>query len=307
MRKNVLLVFLIAVGILSGFYFLTQAKKTPQSEIVLKEDSAPSVAVLSDKKNEVQYKRNNSFEWPDAMTGLTLSNYDSLRTGKDSSALVTFDDSSKLDMEEDTLVVILDRKTRERGAPDQILSLPNGQINMESRGDEQSMNFEVRTPAGWVRPKHDGGRPSKVKIRGQKQVLVVTLLSGTAEVATKGKTMEMNSGETRTFIAPGEVKFEEELPSSNMQEEKIPAPTGRGFILESPAGEELTTTEDKLLFKGHIQGDVKVFLNGKKITATSDGSFQFYYDLQVGKNVLGLQIESGKKLEHRMFKVWRKQ
>ena len=307
MRKTLLFLFLIAVGILSGIYFFTQSQKSPQNEIAQKQDLSPNVAVLSEKNNEVQYKRNNSFEWPDAIIGLTLSNYDSLRTGKDSTALVTFDDSSKLNMAEDTLVVILDRKSRERGAPDQILSLPNGQIHVESRGDERSMNFEVRTPAGWVRSKHGGGGPSRLKIRGQKKLLVVTLLSGTAEVATKGKTMEMNSGETKPFIAPEEVKFEEELPAGDVQEEKPPILVKPEFVLESPSGEELTTTDTKLLFKGSMRGDIKVFLNGKKIIATDDGSFKFYYDLEIGKNILGLQIESGKNLEHRMLKVWRKQ
>ncbi|MBI2519001.1 MAG: FecR domain-containing protein [Bdellovibrio sp.] len=305
-----LFLILIAVGILSGIYFLTQSKKDPENEVAQKQDLSADVAVLSAKNNEVQYKRNNSFEWPDAIIGLALSNYDSLRTGKDSSALVTFDDSSKLNMAEDTLVVILDRKRRERGAPDQILSLPNGQIHVESRGDERSIYFEVRTPAGWVRPKHGGGGLSKVKIRGQKQLLVVTLLSGTAEVATKGKTTEMNSGETKTFIAPKEVKFEEELPMGEMQEENPPISAMKvkpEFVLESPSGEELSTVDNRLLFKGYMRGDIKVFLNGKKIIATGDGSFRFYYDLEVGKNILGLQIESGNNLEHRMLKVWRKQ
>lgn len=150
---------------------------------------------------EVNAKRAGKVEWRQANTGQGLWRLDSVNTLRDAGAEVTFRDLTRLQMNENALVVIYGEGTQ---ATDKVkksgaVELLQGELNLslaELRGEPK----EVRMPAASVAAR---SKDLHVGVDVQ-QMSRVSVFDGQAEVSASGKSVQVpkNHG---TRVAKGEV------------------------------------------------------------------------------------------------------
>ncbi len=77
-------------------------------------------------------------------------------------------------------------------------------------------------------------------------------------------------------------------------------------VIDLPESKIFDTKESSLKFRGVINGDIKVYLNGEEIKS-DNGSFQKVETLNPGLNIFTFQIIKGTgQLSHEIFKVTKK-
>ena len=144
---------------------------------------------------------------PDSNTWQPLTEDDLLdsgtqiRTGEDSSVLLTFPDDSKTVAAPNTELEILEISSSPSGNRDTILIKQNlGQtLNLVQPSDSANSRFEIQTPAATVIVR---GTEFSVSVSDE-GVTEVKVIEGVVEVTAMGMTVTLNAGQS-TMVSPGD-------------------------------------------------------------------------------------------------------
>ncbi|OIQ19950.1 MAG: hypothetical protein BM556_05530 [Bacteriovorax sp. MedPE-SWde] len=264
------------------------------------------VATVSKKQLEVKHKRAKSFEWLETSLGQKLDNFDSIRTGESSQAHVKFEEGGEIDIDQNSLVLILERKLREQN-----LALPKGRVDGVIEDSDKKTEILIKTPNGWVSAKNTKGRV-KFNINVKKKETRVKSVSGNLKLTVKGQKKIIEEGKEAVLKikeessdykeAPveAEIVFEEAKPI-----EKVKPVIKSIFEIKTPKKLEFTTKANELIFNGLLEGSIEVFLNGEELVQT-EGKFETTIALKPGLNIFTFQVIKGKKVNYHIYKVVKK-
>jgi ferric-dicitrate binding protein FerR (iron transport regulator) len=214
----VTLVFVIALGLLLRTQFQTSLKQ----EVSVAAAAGTVLALPPD--SEI---------WQPLTEDTLLDSGTQIRTGEDSSVLLTYPDDSKTVAAPNTELEILQMSSLPSGNRRIILIRQNlGQtLNLVQPSDSANSIFEIQTPAATVTVR---GTEFSVSVSDE-GVTEVKVIEGTVEVTAMGMTVTLNVGQSTT-VSPGDQPAPPEsiLPT--------PSPTPRFRITKTP--DEATATEE---------------------------------------------------------------
>lgn len=272
---------------------------------------AAGVATLREVKAEVSHRRAQELVWNPAAEGAGLSNYDSVRTGPASGAILRFENQTSVRLQERTLMIVLAREEETRS----VVALPRGKVDGRLPADsEQPLQLTVRTTRGWITASNRGedGRPAEVRFAAEVQpdgaVVVrneaapIQLVSQTGtqridrqqELALKAQPGGRSGEDLEAFRAPPP------LAAADIQLRSHSGAPVDVFKLLEPAHKAVVTTE-RIRVAGEIKGRLKVYLNGEDIPVREDGTFSREVPLNRGLNLLTFQVVGPREVDVRMI------
>jgi hypothetical protein len=156
------------------------------------------VARLARQRGKVEYRPQRSLTWRNARGGMDLYNRDALKTGKQSTAQVTFKGGGKLNIEEQSLVIIeapAAKPGAKPGTPRQVARIERGTLRGTVKAGGPALRV-VTASGKSVDIKTDGARdvPYRVRVReGGK--LEVAVLKGAAKVESEGQEVKLEANQ----------------------------------------------------------------------------------------------------------------
>jgi hypothetical protein len=156
------------------------------------------VAILAQTRNKVKDKAANGIAWGDSETGKALGNRHSIQTFHRSSATIAFDESNRLELGPNSLIV-LKSFDREGDGSDRRASLimMGGFLRGQLAGsDADSLQVEVETKFGTarIRSADKTGKAAvfQVKVNEDKSS-TISVEEGVAEITTEGGAVQVSS------------------------------------------------------------------------------------------------------------------
>jgi mannose-6-phosphate isomerase-like protein (cupin superfamily) len=149
-------------------------------------------AVLSRKQNVVKSKSSEAIAWQKADEGKKLYDRDAVQTLDNSSADITFDEKTILNMGENSLIIIKrmqhDPVYKEKRS---FMVLVDGDMRGRlGAGGEDSVHLEINTPAGLVRTQGGAKETAPVDFKlsvNPDKSSTIAVYSGAAEIEAGGK------------------------------------------------------------------------------------------------------------------------
>jgi LysM repeat protein len=156
-------------------------------------------------------------EWRPTREGNLLREKEGLRTGRASSSTLAFDDGSRLDLGEDSLVFLREATTTVSGLKKQSLEILDGQADLKSRETRNKRRSDIRVLVGEtvLRPiagaSGHGSARARRESEGGAQVMV---FGGSSQVEAQGVTVPVPEGMgTRVPKGAAPARPERLLPS----------------------------------------------------------------------------------------------
>jgi hypothetical protein len=165
--------------------------------------SIHSSAVISRMRNTVKGKRAGMVAWEEVNIGMRLFDKDAIQTFSRSSAFISIDEASHLDLGENTLVIIgrLDRDLL-REKKQSVLVMVDGELRGRISGaGRESVNVEIATPSAttFITSGENGRDQAEFKVSvNPDKSSTITVFRGVAEVGSEGQKVrvEANQGVT---------------------------------------------------------------------------------------------------------------
>jgi hypothetical protein len=136
-------------------------------------------------------------DWRPSRAGNVLREKEGLRTGKDSSSALQFDDGTRMNLGEDSLVFLREATSSVAGRKKQSLEVMSGQADLKSRIPRNSRQSDIQILVGKavVRPNPDESGEGAVRARraqaGEAEVMV---FKGRSQVQSAGVTVAVPQG-----------------------------------------------------------------------------------------------------------------
>lgn len=163
-------------------------------------DGRPLAALLTYKKNDVRSRRSEDIVWNDAFRDMPLYDRDAVQTLKRSRAIVTFDESNFLDLDENAMIIIKrlsdDPVLKDRRA---FMVVVDGNLRgrIEATPDRE-MNVSIITVAGEVRVQtaktSEKRAEFSVAVNPDKST-TLTVFEGEATLSALGKSITVQANE----------------------------------------------------------------------------------------------------------------
>lgn len=113
-------------------------------------DERDAVAMISGFHSEVKVRRSQELGWVAAFNGLRLYNHDAVKTGPGGGATISFNDSTQLRVEAESMVIVLDTGLKV-GTRESAVLVPEGKVHGSVRKNlERPVELVVRTSRGWI-------------------------------------------------------------------------------------------------------------------------------------------------------------
>jgi ferric-dicitrate binding protein FerR (iron transport regulator) len=156
---------------------------------------------LAAANGTVDFKRVEEEEWRPIQENITLLPGDHIRTGDESSLVLTFPDNSQTRLQPNTEVTVVRSSTRPNGTQTAIIlrQLQGTTHNFVQPLTSKASRFEIHTPAAIVRVK---GTVFVVKVDAD-GFTEVSVAQGHVEVIAQGKTVALHAGQ-ETSVIPGQ-------------------------------------------------------------------------------------------------------
>ncbi len=174
---------------------------------------------LTYKFNQIERKFNKEMAWDSLDSQSVVTNLDSVRSGKNSVAVIKLKDGTEIEMDQESMIILeLTSKTKK-------VSFEKGSINVKKTPVEgESGQITVESKNGKVLI-NDGD----VIFGTEKQdKLAVAVARGTAEVVLDGKSIELKENQVLTSTPEGDlrakqqiVRMESPVERTNRMEKKI--------------------------------------------------------------------------------------
>lgn len=161
-------------------------------------------ALLSQAHNLVKFKREDAIAWSAAKSGLPLYDRDAVQTLQKSSALLTFDEKSSLEMGANTLMIIksLERDFQARQKRS-VLLMVDGDLHGKIAGSgQESLHLEVSTPNAAARFETGLTRENKTEFKvsiNPDKSSTITVYQGAAQITAAGKEVLVESNKSLTI------------------------------------------------------------------------------------------------------------
>ena len=195
--------------------------------------SGDLAAVLSVARNNVKSKSAEGIAWKNAKVGHLLFDHDAVQTQARSSAIISFDESARLDMGENSLVIIKklnqDPVHRQKRS---FMVLVDGELRGQmAKASADSVYLEIDTAAGAKVSTKSGGPKSvgpvdfKVTVNPDKSS-TISVYSGSAVVSAQGKTVTVGANQA-TVVALDKAPFD---PKGLPDAIRLKKPSDNGFF-----------------------------------------------------------------------------
>lgn len=185
-----IILFLNAVVFFSLFYSdLTRRSNIGSREII---------GDVSFKFNKIQRKFEKEVTWTEIDANSPLTNRDSVRTEKNSIAVIQLKDGTEIEMDEDSMVIL------EISPKKQKINFEKGSINIKKNkveNQESSGTIMVESPGGKVEL-HDG---DVIVAKNDNKNLDVAVSRGTAMVELEGKSIQLKKDQKLVSTENGEI------------------------------------------------------------------------------------------------------
>jgi hypothetical protein len=180
------------------------------------------VALLAKVDRTVKSKRSDSIVWTEAPAGLELKDQDAVQTSARSHATIAFEQHDRLEMDENSLVVIR-RLEREEATGKKRASvvLISGEVRGTAGADGAgSTVMEIVAGRGTVVLGAPGSGSTNFRVTtGADSTSVVEILSGAAEVVSEGRHASVGANQAMTVTPEGKLLGPVKLPSAPFLEE----------------------------------------------------------------------------------------
>lgn len=163
-------------------------------------DPGELAAVLTRTRNDVKSRRANAIAWGGAREGMPLFNRDAVQTLKRATATITFDESNRLEMGENSLIIIQrlnnDTVLREKRS---FMVMVEGELRGSiGEKDETSVHVEVATPSAVARIRsqqsESGKADFKISVNPDKSS-TIAVYQGVAELTAQGRTVRIEANQ----------------------------------------------------------------------------------------------------------------
>ena len=191
-----------------------------------------AAAVLTSARNTVKSKAADGIAWQSASVGHLLYDRDAVQTQKRSAAILKFDENARLDMGENSLVIIKritqDPVYREKRS---FMVLVDGELRGKmAKAAADSVYLEIDTAAGakvstMGGPKAAAPVDFKVTVNPDKSS-TISVYSGQAVVSAQGKTVKINANQA-TVVALDAAPLE---PKAIPDAVSLQRPSDKGFF-----------------------------------------------------------------------------
>lgn len=183
------LVLLVLVG-LSVILFFPQmeAPGTDSSEAIAQVDQSGE-AQIEEVTGRVEHRRQRSLNWEASSAGVQLQNRDSVRTLVDSKSEILYREGQRLEMEENSLVIIGESQLTPEKVLRHELNLEDGNLKAELLASENPQEFQVTTPQGRLQlrsPRLEEGERNSVQAEIRGTELRISVIEGRAEFQSEG-------------------------------------------------------------------------------------------------------------------------
>lgn len=168
-------------------------------------DERDAVAMVHYVQGDVKVRRSQELVWNGAQERIRLYNRDAIKTGPGASVAIWFNDYTKVNVNENSMVIVLDTGVKP-GVRESAVVLPSGSVGGNvGRNVDRPLELVVRTSRGWIKANSDTQDPQGSNFKASVSTegsLQVKSNSGRVKVATKGKEAELKPREQLT-VAPG--------------------------------------------------------------------------------------------------------
>jgi hypothetical protein len=177
------------------------------------------VATLSRKSNRVKDKSANSVAWGESLEGMKLGERHSIQTFARSLATIAFDADSRIDLGENSLVVLksFDREAHGSSRRASLLVLGGevrGSVGAGAAGLPLEVEMEAAQGTTRIRSEVDADAPAefRMEVDESRSTARISLFGGTAEVSTGGTTIPLRANQMLELEPEGPAPTPIELP-----------------------------------------------------------------------------------------------
>ena len=160
-------------------------------------ESNPIVAHLVKTRRIVKAREADAVAWSSAQSGMTLADRDSVQTFEHSGALIRFGKNNRLDLDENTLIVLRQpERARARNESWASLLVLQGALDLETNADlGENVPVEIRATNGAsiVIDKAAAGSSLRMSMNPDR-TSTFSLTSGNAEVSSGGRSVKLPAG-----------------------------------------------------------------------------------------------------------------
>jgi FecR protein len=278
------------------------------------EPQPETVAVLEEKKADVDVRKAHDLAWKPVHAGAELANFDAIRTPKGGAALLKYSDETAVALAENSMVIVLDRQMRQ-GVEQTVIALNDGSIEGQlSDTTEKKTELIVKTRSGWVKvaSKSTSGKARFTTSIGRDGRLEVKSEAGSVAVMAKGRERTVGQNESLVLTPPpGGAKSASNLITSPEEFASMPeiaeqawaasrvSPLGalrKGgaaevdlFWLSEPAESQVVHAAT-VRVAGEVAGRLQAYLGDRRIEAGENGKFQLEVPVNPGDNSLKFKI-----------------
>lgn len=184
------------------------AQSSQQGNVLNLGSSGSVAAILSETHRTVKHKAAESISWLSALQGMELFDQDAVKTASASHAVIEFDESNRLKLGPDSLVIVKhleeDSRLRKRRSA---LVMIEGELrgSVIASSAKQATNVEVIIPGGIARINAAKGSKEKIdyeiKINPDESTSVL-VIRGNAEVEAQNKKVELGANQI-TYVVKG--------------------------------------------------------------------------------------------------------
>lgn len=199
---------LIAVFVISGIFFFSsdssdqkpKANSLAEPEMAVAQENTPNKAPdyiaptssfdarVEKTTGSVDSRKKDTFEWTSAKSGDLLQAQDSIRTAGSSYAALRYREGSRIQIKENTLLVIGESLEKSKDDFERELSLSDGSIHARLVSKNSNQKLKIKTPQGQIVLKQDKGttKPSHLSTSFQDGQLQVQVAEGSAKFLPLG-------------------------------------------------------------------------------------------------------------------------
>lgn len=254
------------------------------------------LAKLIQQSNQVEYRQRNQNIWQKTDGEATFMKYDALQTKNASTAQVTYQSGSVLDVKENTLIIFDEDPGRTKKTEDRVI-IKSGQLTGKTKTE-----LWVFTNSGLVQIKNKkgSGKSAETKVTIEKDKSVnIDVKSGIAEIVYKNDndyTRTLVSQNNQINLKPNtELTKGMQVDNEKIQEltramAKVTTHIQSDIAVEFPNDNTLVR-ESNLEVRGKVTGiGSKLLINGQLAELSESGQFKKTISLQTGTSLIIFQL-----------------
>jgi hypothetical protein len=190
-----------------------------------KEGQNPVIGILTFKTKLIQRKFDSEVIWDEVNSGIDIRNRDTVRTGDYSDALLTLNDKSKININENSMIYL-------DFSDSAIINFAYGSLSLVStgeKGDEEHPTKELKIASG--DKLLEVGKSSLNLAKSGKDDLKLQVTEGSTKIISNGKETTLNENEVANMSSSGiEISAVNLFPDNPIDQQKIYSKTPKAIV-----------------------------------------------------------------------------